>query len=105
MRITFDHVGQGLMVGKKSGLKQASEMRGAPLRRFAVAGNDRIWHWANASIDGDSVVVSSPRVKAPVAVRYAFSMNPEGANLYNRDGLPASPFRTDDWEIEKKLEN
>ncbi|MEC7500923.1 MAG: sialate O-acetylesterase [Planctomycetota bacterium] len=105
MRITFDHVGQGLMVGKKSGLEQATEMRGAPLQRFAVAGKDRIWHWANASIDGDSVVVSSPQVKAPVAVRYAFSMNPEGANLYNRDGLPASPFRTDDWEIEKKPEN
>ena len=46
---------------------------------------------------GDTVVVSSPEVKEPVAVRYAFSMNPHGANLYNRDGLPAGPFRTDDW--------
>jgi len=43
------------------------------------------------------VVVSSPDVPAPVAVRYAFSMNPEGCNLYNKEGLPASPFRTDEW--------
>jgi len=43
------------------------------------------------------VVVSSPEVPRPVAVRYAYSMNPEGCNLYNREGLPASPFRTDDW--------
>ncbi len=48
-------------------------------------------------IEGNSIVVSSPNVAKPVAVRYAFSMNPEGANLYNREGLPASPFRTDDW--------
>ena len=105
MRISFDHVGQGLMVGKKSGLQPTSETPDDPLRRFAVAGKDRVWHWANASIDGDTVIVSSPVVKAPVAVRYAFSMNPEGANLYNRDGLPASPFRTDDWKLEKKPEN
>jgi sialate O-acetylesterase len=48
-------------------------------------------------IDGKTVVVSSKEVKEPVAVRYAFSMNPDGANLYNREGLPASPFRSDDW--------
>ena len=48
-------------------------------------------------IEADAVVVSSPAVPTPVAVRYAFSMNPDGANLYNRAGLPASPFRTDDW--------
>ena len=48
-------------------------------------------------IEGNSVVVSSPEVKAPVAVRYAYEMNPNGANLYNREGLPASPFRTDSW--------
>ena len=48
-------------------------------------------------IDGSTVVVRSSEVGKPVAVRYAFSMNPQGANLYNRDGLPASPFRTDDW--------
>jgi len=49
------------------------------------------------TIDGETVVVSSPDVSEPVAVRYAFSMNPVGANLYNKEGIPASPFRTDDW--------
>ena len=67
------------------------------LQRFAIAGADKKWFWAEAMIDGDSVVVSSPDVPAPVAARYAFSMNPEGCNLYNKEGLPASPFRTDDW--------
>lgn len=67
------------------------------LKRFAVAGADKKWFWAEAVIDGQTVVVSSPDVKEPVAVRYAFSMNPDGANPYNREGLPASPFRTDEW--------
>jgi hypothetical protein len=58
---------------------------------------DRKWVWADAKIVGSSVVCSHSEVPQPVALRYAFSMNPEGANLYNQDGLPASPFRTDDW--------
>jgi len=97
MRVSFDHVGAGLMVGRKAGRAPAVEDPSGGLKRFAVAGADRVWHWADARIDGHTVVVSSPRVPEPVAVRYAFSMNPAGANLYNRDGLPASPFRTDDW--------
>jgi len=48
-------------------------------------------------LDANTVVVSSPEVPAPVAVRYAYHINPEGCNLYNKEGLPASPFRTDDW--------
>ncbi|MGA2867493.1 MAG: sialate O-acetylesterase [Verrucomicrobiota bacterium] len=75
----------------------ASENKEGKLKRFAVAGADKQWHWAEAVIDNDTVVVSSPEVKEPVAVRYAFQMNPDGANLYNREGLPASPFRTDTW--------
>jgi len=74
------------------------EDKAGKLQRFAVAGADRKWVWATAVIDGSAVVVSSPEVKAPVAVRYAYAQNPEGANLYNREGLPASPFRTDDWQ-------
>lgn len=100
VRIQFDHVGQGLMVGQKAILKPYEPVKAlAPdsLKCFAVAGADRVWHWAEARVDGDTVVVSSPQVAAPVAVRYAYSMNPEGANLYNREGLPASPFRTDAW--------
>lgn len=97
IRVSFDHVGSGLMVGKKQGLEPAQELPDGKLGRFAIAGVDRKWHWAEAAIDGTEVVVRSPEVDEPVAVRYAYSMNPAGANLYNREGLPASPFRTDDW--------
>ncbi|MEE3214357.1 MAG: sialate O-acetylesterase, partial [Pseudomonadota bacterium] len=96
-RVTFDYVGGGLMVGNKSGLSPTVATQGKPLQRFAIAGKDRKWHWANARIDGKSVVVSSDQVPNPVAVRYAYSANPLGANLYNKAGLPASPFRTDQW--------
>jgi sialate O-acetylesterase len=84
-RLSFRHVGGGL-VSKGEG-----EIKG-----FAVAGADRKFAWASARIDGDTVVVSSPEVKAPVAVRYGWADNPE-VSLSNRAGLPASPFRTDDW--------
>jgi len=99
IRIAFEphSAGSGLMAAAKDGRDVAVEAEGAALRRFAIAGEDRVWHWADARIDGPTVVVSSPEVPQPVAVRYAFSMNPEGANLYNKEGLPASPFRTDDW--------
>jgi len=97
IRVSFDHVGSGLMVGHKEGLSPAKEVKDGKLSRFAIAGADKQWHWAEATIDGREVVVKSPEVPQPVAVRYAYTMNPEGANLYNKEGLPASPFRTDDW--------
>jgi sialate O-acetylesterase len=97
IRIEFDHVGGGLIVGEKNGLAPVSEDPTGKLSRFAIAGEDRNWVWGEAKIDGNTVVVSSPEVPKPVAVRYAFSGNPLGANLYNKDGFPASPFRTDDW--------
>jgi sialate O-acetylesterase len=97
IRLTFDHLGSGLMIGKKEGKAPTVEDKEAKLKRFAIAGADKKWVWADAVIDKDAVVVSAPEVKEPVAVRYAFSMNPFGANLYNREGLPASPFRTDSW--------
>ncbi len=71
--------------------------KGGPLGQFAVAGADRKFVWADARIAGDSVTVSSPKVPRPAAVRYAWADNPQGCNLYNAEGLPASPFRTDDW--------
>jgi sialate O-acetylesterase len=67
-----------------------------PLKGFAIAGSDKKFVWAKARIVGQTVVVSSPEVASPVAVRYAWADNPE-CNLYNKAGLPASPFRTDDW--------
>lgn len=71
---------------------------GTPLRGFQIAGPDQKWVWADAQIDGDSVVVSSPQVSTAAAVRYDWSNNPQG-NLYNSAGLPAAPFRTDDWPL------
>ena len=97
IRITFDHVGGGLIVGLKEGLEPTKEIKDGQLQRFAIAGADKNWHWAESTIDGDTVVVKSPAVPEPLAVRYAYSMNPVGANLYNKEGFPASPFRTDDW--------
>ncbi|GAB3823270.1 sialate O-acetylesterase [Hymenobacter jeollabukensis] len=67
---------------------------GGELKQFAIAGADQQWQWAQARIEGDKVVVWSEQVPNPVAVRYAWADNPEGANLYNKAGLPASPFRT-----------
>jgi sialate O-acetylesterase len=95
--ISFSELGGGLMVGAKEGRKPVVANPGAKLERFAIAGEDKKWVWAEALIDGDTVVVSSPQVPNPVAVRYAFSANPAGANLYNKAGLPAGPFRTDSW--------
>ena len=95
--IAFDHVGSGLVAGNKNGRHPVEFSESTLLKRFAIAGHDRKWYWAEAKIEGGNVICTHPNVPQPVAVRYAFSMNPSGANLYNRDGLPASPFRTDDW--------
>ena len=97
IRLSFDHVGKGLMVGKKNGLEPAQEDESGTLGRFAISGADKVWHWADAVIDGNTVVVSCKEVTKPVAVRYGYTMNPRGANLYNKEGIPASPFRTDNW--------
>jgi sialate O-acetylesterase len=97
IRVSFDYTGAGLMAGDKVGLEPAHEVMDGKLKGFAIAGENKIWHWADAKIDGHTVAVSCANMPSPVAVRYAFSGNPEGANLYNRDGLPAAPFRTDSW--------
>jgi sialate O-acetylesterase len=97
IRLSFDNVGRGLMVGKKEGLKPTAEVKDGKLARFSIAGADKKWHWADATIDGENVVVESSEVAKPVAVRYGFTTNPAGANLYNKEGIPASPFRTDSW--------
>jgi len=84
VRISYEYVGGGLVA------------RDGALKGFEIAGEDRTFVWADAAIDGDAVVVRSEKVSAPVAVRYAWANNPV-CNLYNKDGLPAVPFRTDDW--------
>ncbi|XHR28036.1 MAG: sialate O-acetylesterase [Chthoniobacteraceae bacterium] len=95
-RLTFDHTDGGLTIGVPPEHFHPGEPRTAApeLQGFAIAGADNKFVWAKAKIDGDTVVVSAEGVTAPVAVRYAWADNPE-ANLYNKAGLPASPFRTD----------
>jgi len=92
--LKFEHVGGGLVAKG-----DADKLVG-----FAIAGADKKFIWADAKIavagtNGDTrydVIVSSKSVRKPVAVRYGWGTNPE-CNLYNKEGLPASPFRTDDW--------
>ncbi|HEX4349784.1 MAG TPA: sialate O-acetylesterase, partial [Verrucomicrobiae bacterium] len=84
LKINFTHTDGGLAV------------KGDALAEFSVAGSDHQWHWADAKINGDSVIVFSKLVTEPVAARYAWQSNPQ-ATLFNGAGLPAVPFRTDNW--------
>jgi len=84
IRITFIHVEGGLVA------------KNGPLQRFAIAGADKKFVWADAKIDGESVIVTNAQISKPQAVRYSWADNPQGCNLYNSIGLPTSPFRTDD---------
>jgi len=84
IHLRFTHTGSGLVA-----------KGGGALKGFAVAGPDKHFVWADAVLAGDEVVVHSDQVTVPVAVRYAWADNPSDANLYNKEGLPASPFRTD----------
>jgi len=87
--VEFDSIGSGLM-----------SARPGNLNAFAIAGKDRNWHWGQAMIKEHRVIVSSPQVSQPVAVRYAWAMNPSQRQLlYNNEGFPASPFRTDSWPL------
>ena len=96
IRIQFDHVEGGLVIGVPPAHFHPGEARTpeAELQGFAIAGADGKFVWAQAKIDGKTILVSSDAVPQPVAVRYAWADNP-AANLYNKAGLPASPFRTD----------
>lgn len=83
--VTFDHIGSGLTV------KDGGELKG-----FALAGSDRKFFWAKGEIQGNQVILTSQDVNQPIAIRYAWANNPIG-NLYNKEGLPAFPFRSDNW--------
>nr|WP_294894504.1 sialate O-acetylesterase [uncultured Pedobacter sp.] len=82
--LNFSNVGSGLMA-----------KNGGELKYFSIAGADKKFVWANAKIVGNTVEVWNDNIKSPIAVRYAWADDPEGANLYNKEGLPASVFRTD----------
>lgn len=107
--LSFTHTDGGLVAGEISGTydvkkianQKAPLVRNSPdseLEGFAICGEDRKWVWADAKIDGDTVIVSSEQVPNPIGVRYAWADNPT-CNLYNGAGLPASPFRTDDFPL------
>jgi sialate O-acetylesterase len=83
----FHHIGSGLHI-----------KNGTELKEFTIAGADQKFLKATAIVDGNTIVVKSVEITAPVAVRYAWADNPVNANLYNKEGLPASPFRTDSWK-------
>ncbi len=86
--VTFSETGTGLQVKDKYGY----------LKGFTIAGPDKKFQWAKAELTGDNkVVVYSDNVENPVAVRYGWADNPDDVNLYNQEGLPANPFRTDEW--------
>jgi len=85
--LSFDNIGNGLVTKSKYGY----------VNGFAIAGSDRKFVWAKAYIDGDKVIVYNDNISDPVAVRYGWGNNPD-VNLYNAEGLPAVPFRTDNWD-------
>jgi len=91
IRVKFSHVDGGLVA------------KDGPLKWFQIAGADQKFVDADATIDGDSVIVRSADVTSPVAVRYAWDNYPDGCNLYNAAGLPAAPFRTDQWDALSKV--
>lgn len=95
----FDEVGGGLLAGAKQWYQPVAPRPDGRLQRFVLAGADGVWQPAEAVIDGATVRVSSPRVPAPRKVSYACWQNPEGCNLYNREGLPAAPFHVDDVTV------
>ncbi len=95
--VRFQYADGGLMVGNKVGVAPTVKVA-EDLKWFQIAGADQRWVWAQAKIIGhDTVAVWNEAVPTPVAVRYAWMTGPTGCNLYNHAGLPASPFRTDNW--------
>jgi sialate O-acetylesterase len=90
--VHFKHAESGLMVATKVGLAAPVETPDAELSHFEMTDKSGDWHPATAIIDGHKVVVTSPQVKSPTAVRYAYDISPKNCNLYSRDGLPAAPF-------------
>jgi sialate O-acetylesterase len=103
VRVSFTQEGGGLIIGQAPWRPSGyPPLPTTSLLGFTITGDKQTWVPANATIDGDSVVVSSPQVPAPVGVRYDWASAPEG-NLYNKENLPASPFRTDDVPYDSKV--
>ncbi len=93
---SFEYTGSGLISGSKTPYLPVRETPEQPLRRFSIAGADGVWREADAKIAGLTVVLSNAAIPVPRKAAYAYWMNPEGCNLYNRNGFPASPFLVED---------
>ena len=99
MRVSFSEIGGGLIIGQAPWRPDGDlPLPQDKLIGFTIAGEDHEWHDADAKIEGDTVIVSSAEVAKPVAVRYGWANSPR-CNLYNREALPAVPFRSDDWPL------
>ncbi len=94
IRVQFDHAENGLMLASKDDREPPVPTPDASIPWLSIQAKDGTWHWAEGKIDGSDLIVSSKDVTEPVAVRYAYTQFPTGCNLYNKDGLPASPFST-----------
>jgi sialate O-acetylesterase len=90
--LSFSNIGTGLIAKDRYGY----------LKGFSIAGSDQKFVWAKAMMEGDKVIVFNEDINNPVAVRYAWADNPSDANFYNKEGLPASPFRTDNWKLKSQ---
>ena len=88
VRISFENVGSGLVVEDKYGY----------VKGFSVAGSDKVFHWVKGRQEGNEIVLDTSKISNPVAVRYGWADNPDDVNLYNKEGLPANPFRTEEWQ-------
>ncbi|MEI6646764.1 MAG: sialate O-acetylesterase [bacterium] len=97
IRIGFDHAGKGLFIGEKTATEPPKPVASGTLKWVAIAGADKQWRWAETAVEGSELVVFASGLGSPVAVRFGYTINPQGPWLYNLEGLPASPFRTDNW--------
>ncbi|MFT5904971.1 MAG: sialate O-acetylesterase [Cryomorphaceae bacterium] len=94
IRVKFDYAENGLMLANKDRFEPPVATPDAAIPWLSIQAKDGKWHWAEGKIDGSDLIVYSKKVTEPIAVRYAYTQFPTGCNLYNKDGLPASPFST-----------
>jgi len=94
IRVSFDYAKNGLMLASKTSYPPAKPTPGAKMPWLSIKAGDGSWHWAEGKLDGSDLLVFNKNVKDPIAARYAYTQYPAGCNLYNTDGLPASPFST-----------
>ena len=102
--VSFDHIGSGLIAAKKDSPRSVDPPKPTDeVIGFEIAGKNKQFAKAKATIEKGNVILTSDSVAEPIAVRYLYTMNTDHGTLYNKEGLPASPFRTDDWDPDSKI--